>query len=102
MGTEGWEQAGTPEHTEPRGKEWSRAVPHSPEHTGAPRHTDTDPRPSGARESSPLMAETVTDFTRLSNGIPEISSQLSPDAPAVKTNPNYRRLIVPFLCHRHY
>lgn len=65
---------------------------------GAPR---SPPSPSCASRNPP-PPETVTDFTRLSNGITEISSQLSPDAPAVKTNPNYKRLIVPFLCHRHY
>lgn len=57
--------------------------------------------PQGAPRSPPGPAALpgappVTDFTRLSNGITEISSQLSPDAPAVKTNPNYKRLRVPF------
>lgn len=59
-------------------------------------HGESPPSPSGASGSSPPAAATVPDFTRLSNGIPEISSRLSPDAPAVKTNPNYRRLPVPF------
>lgn len=68
---------------------------------GAPR-SPPQPRRRLQQPPPPFPPETVTDFTRLSNGITEISSQLSPDAPAVKTNPNYKRLIVPFLCHRHY
>lgn len=74
--------------------------PHSPSRAGPgpPRGAPGPAAPPGALPPP----ETAPDFTRLWNGIPEISSQLSPDAPAVKTNPNYQRLLVPFLCHRHY
>lgn len=51
---------------------------------GAPR---SPPQPQRRLQPAPLPLERVTDFTRLSNGITEISSQLSPDAPAVKTKP---------------
>lgn len=59
----------------------------------APRRAGTSPPGSPAQ---PPLPETGTDSTRLSNGITKISSQLSPDAPAVKTNPNYRRLMLLF------
>lgn len=76
-----------------------RAAPHrSRAGPGPPRGAPSPAVPPGALPPP----ETAPDFTRLWNGIPEISSQLSPDAPAVKTNPNYQRLLVPFLCHRHY
>lgn len=70
-------------HRPPQNPGEGRAAPRSPPGT----RREPPPSPSGASGSSPPAGARVPDFTRLSNGIPEISSQLSPDAPAVKNQP---------------
>lgn len=82
------------------------SLAHSPALIRAGELSPQSPSPRGAsdyraRRPSPGSAM-VTDFTRLSNGISEISSQLSPDTPAVKMNQSYTRVMAPSLCHRPY